>query len=148
MDAPQIEYWHWLVLGMILVAAEIFIPSTIVIWFGLGALVVGVLSLLVPTLPFSIELLLFGVLSASSLLLWMRREKRNPQKDEHPDLNQKTKQYIGQVVTLVTPIENGKGRAKVGDSSWIVLGPDLPEGSHVRIIGADGIKLLVEEVTD
>ena len=37
----QLLYWHWLVIGMLLVVAEIFIPSFTVLWFGLGALVVG-----------------------------------------------------------------------------------------------------------
>ena len=41
----ELLYWHWLVFGMLLVAAEIFIPSFTVLWFGLGALVVGLLPL-------------------------------------------------------------------------------------------------------
>jgi membrane protein implicated in regulation of membrane protease activity len=35
----QLLYWHWLVIGMILVVGEIFIPSFTILWFGLGALV-------------------------------------------------------------------------------------------------------------
>ena len=42
----QLLYWHWLVLGMLLVAGEIFIPSFNILWFGLGALLVGLLLLL------------------------------------------------------------------------------------------------------
>ena len=38
----QMLYWHWLVLGVVLIVAEIFIPSFTILWFGLGALVVGV----------------------------------------------------------------------------------------------------------
>ena len=40
----QILYWHWLVLGMILVLAEIFIPSFTIFWFGLAALLMGLLA--------------------------------------------------------------------------------------------------------
>ena len=39
----QLLYWHWLVIGMLLVVAEIFVPSFTVLWFGLGALLVGCL---------------------------------------------------------------------------------------------------------
>ena len=44
-------YWHWLVFGMILIITEIFIPSFTIFWFGLGAIIVAVVLLLVPGLP-------------------------------------------------------------------------------------------------
>ena len=37
----DLQYWHWLVFGMILIIAELFIPSFTIFWFGLGALAVG-----------------------------------------------------------------------------------------------------------
>ena len=37
----ELVYWHWLVLGMLLVGFEIFVPSFTVLWFGLGAVVVA-----------------------------------------------------------------------------------------------------------
>jgi membrane protein implicated in regulation of membrane protease activity len=36
---PAVQYWHWLVLGMILMVIEMFIPSFTIFWFGLGGLV-------------------------------------------------------------------------------------------------------------
>ena len=35
------EWWHWIVLGIALVIAELAVPAFFVIWFGLGALLVG-----------------------------------------------------------------------------------------------------------
>jgi membrane protein implicated in regulation of membrane protease activity len=40
-------YWHCLVLGLLPILAELFIPSFSIFWFGLGALLVGGLLLLV-----------------------------------------------------------------------------------------------------
>ena len=37
----MIFYWYWLVFGMVLVIAEMFIPSFTIFWFGLGAIIVG-----------------------------------------------------------------------------------------------------------
>ena len=37
------EYWYWLVFGMALMAVEIFLPSFTALWFGSGAIVVGLL---------------------------------------------------------------------------------------------------------
>lgn len=43
-------------------------------------------------------------------------------------------------------IVDGRGRLKVDDTIWLVAGPDLPVGTHVRIIGADNTVLRVEPV--
>lgn len=40
-------YWHWLAPGLLPILAELFIPSFSLFWFGLGALLVGGLLLLV-----------------------------------------------------------------------------------------------------
>jgi len=36
-----IVWWHWLVLGFCLIGMELLVPSFTIIWFGLGAVVVG-----------------------------------------------------------------------------------------------------------
>ena len=43
----QIEVWQWLVLGIALCVIEIFVPSFTLLWFGLGALLVRSLGVLV-----------------------------------------------------------------------------------------------------
>jgi membrane protein implicated in regulation of membrane protease activity len=42
----KLLYWHWLVLGMVLIIAEIFLPSFTIFWFGLGAIILAGLLLL------------------------------------------------------------------------------------------------------
>mgnify|MGYP000075370897 CR=1 FL=1 len=42
------EWWHWIVLGLGLVVAELAVPAFFIIWFGLGALLVGLVLLVVP----------------------------------------------------------------------------------------------------
>ena len=39
-----IEYWHWIVLGIVLMLSEIFIGSFFILWFGAAAVVVGLLK--------------------------------------------------------------------------------------------------------
>lgn len=43
-------------------------------------------------------------------------------------------------------IHDGRGHAKVDDAFpfQVVAGPDLPAGTPVRIVGVDGITLLVQ----
>ena len=37
----ELVYWHWIVLGIVLMLAEIFIGSFFIFWFGAAAVVVG-----------------------------------------------------------------------------------------------------------
>lgn len=65
-----LEYWHWLVFGMILIIAELFIPSFTIFWFGLGAMAVGGLIWLVPSMDLTAQLLLWTVFSALMTAFW------------------------------------------------------------------------------
>jgi inner membrane protein len=65
-------YWHWLVLGMILVLAELVIPSFTIIWFGLGALLVGLLSWVGFSPELKWQLLLWIFLSGGFTAAWFR----------------------------------------------------------------------------
>jgi membrane protein implicated in regulation of membrane protease activity len=47
------------------------------------------------------------------------------------------------VFTLEKPIIDGSGTIRVDDTIWRVTGPDVPAGSRVRIVQADGASLTV-----
>lgn len=68
----ELATWHWLVLGILLVIMEIFIPSFTVLWFGLGALVVGVVLWPLPELPLAAQLLIWIVASCLFAILWFK----------------------------------------------------------------------------
>lgn len=70
--AFEIASWHWLVLGIVLVIMEIFIPSFTIFWFGLGAVIVGVVLWLVPELSLAGQLLIWMVASCGFALLWFK----------------------------------------------------------------------------
>jgi membrane protein implicated in regulation of membrane protease activity len=68
----QILYWHWLVFGMLLILAELFIPSFTIIWFGLGALVVGLLAWIGVEPEIKLQLLIWILLSVGFTAAWFR----------------------------------------------------------------------------
>ncbi|ACV27706.1 NfeD family protein [Kangiella koreensis] len=142
----QVEYWHWLVFGLVLLILEIFAPGAILLWFGLGALAVGVFQLLMPGLmPPEIQWLVFSVLSVASLILWKQYAQKHKldQDDDSGSLNQRSKSLIGREFNLSNAIVNGVGKVRVGDSYWRVEGPDLPEGQKVKVVGFEGATLKV-----
>jgi membrane protein implicated in regulation of membrane protease activity len=65
----DVQYWHWLVFGLILIIAEIFIPSFTIFWFGLGALAVGGI-LWVSPMELTAQLLLWAFFSALLTAFW------------------------------------------------------------------------------
>jgi inner membrane protein len=64
-------WWHWFALGLVLVATEMAAAGGFyVIFFGVAALVVGVLDLAGLSGPVWLQLLLFSVISVASLLFF------------------------------------------------------------------------------
>ena len=69
------EWWHWIVLGLCLVMSELVVPAFFVIWFGIGALLVGVSLLVMPMLGMAVQLMVWGGLSTLLVMFWFRYPK-------------------------------------------------------------------------
>jgi hypothetical protein len=146
VGAMNIEFWYWLILAAILFALETFAPGAVLMWFGFGAALTGIVLWLFPDLALAWQLLLFGASSILSLYLWRQsRWFRDPPSPE-PELNNRLLSQIGKQYVLSEPIVQGSGSLRVGDSNWRVRGADLPAGTRVAVVGVDGIILLVEAV--
>jgi membrane protein implicated in regulation of membrane protease activity len=68
----------------------------------------------------------------------------NDRVSDQPMLNRRVAQLIGRVVSLESPIVNGRGRVQIADAFWEVTGPELPAGTAVKIVGAIDTTLRVE----
>lgn len=137
------DYWHWLVFGLALMVLEMLAPSTFFLWMGLAAMVVGGLLWLMPGMGWETQIILFGVLSIVAIGLGRRYVKKHPIETDRPTLNVRGAQNIGRVLTLESAIVNGVGRARLDDTLWKVIGPDLPAGTRVEVIGVEGTALRV-----
>ncbi|MBK8374591.1 NfeD family protein [Sphingorhabdus sp.] len=140
------QHWFWLSLGLILGAIEMLAPGFFLMWLGLAAIIVGLLSWLVPGMIIPMQVALFAVLSVLTVYAGKRFLKDNPIESDDPALNDKGARLTGEIVTVVEAIENGRGRVRVGDSEWNARGADAAIGARVRVTGADGAVLLVEGV--
>jgi hypothetical protein len=145
IDITDLKWWHWMVFAVILAALETVMPGAIAIWFAASAAVIGLLLVVIP-IPWQIQLIGFAVLGLVLMLAYLNYRKKNPEKDEQPTLNQRGVQYIGSEFVLVEPIEQGSGKARVGDGVWKVSGPELPAGARVRVTGVNGAVLTVVPV--
>jgi len=138
----NLQWWHWMVLAVLLAAAETLIPGAVIIWFSASAAVIGLLLIAIP-IPWQYQLIGFALLGVAALLLYRSYRKKNPGTFEQPNLNQRGLQYVGSELVLMEPIEQGSGRAKLGDGVWKVSGPELPAGARVRVTGVNGTILTV-----
>ena len=134
----------WLILAILLVIFEIFLPSFVLIWFALGALAaLGVA--LIPDVPMGVQIATFGVASVAGLFLLRPYLKaRNDLGEDGRELNNFEANLVGASGVLTEAIEGGKGRARIGDATWTVTGPDLPANARIRVTSVDGIRLGVK----
>ena len=139
-------YWHWWVLGFLLLVMEILTPGTFFMWIGFSAFITGIAAWLVPGLSWSAEIVLFAVLAIAAVILWLKFRPLTRKDAEDNGLNQRGRHAIGREMTLVSDIDNGIGQGRLDDTVWRVSGPRLPSGSLVRVVGVDGATLKVEAV--
>ena len=66
------EPWHWFVLGVLLILSELVLPAFAALWFGIAAIMVGVLLWLFPMMGFTTQLVIWIVLSVLCTLLWFK----------------------------------------------------------------------------
>lgn len=148
MASVELLYWHWLVLGIALAIAEIFFASFTVLWFGLGAILVGILLAVFPATSFEIQLLLWIVFSAGFAVFWFRYFR--------PRMIDKTKAGIAREaaigesgIVIKIPQEGSKGVVRfttpiLGDDEWeFICEQPLALGDRVHIKDFSGNALIV-----
>ena len=139
--------WVWWMLGLLLLAAELVAPGVFLIWIGMAALVIGLLSLIFWEMVFwgwQVQLLLFAVLSVSFALAGRRFYSNRSEASDEPHLNRRGDSLVGRTATLHEPIAEGRGRIRLDDTWWTVMGPNLPSGTQVRVVASSGRDLTVE----
>lgn len=134
--------WWWLLGAAILAIFEIFAPGVFLIWMAAAMALTGITVALVP-LPLAVQLALFAMLAIAAVYGGRRHYSRNPVSSADPLLNDRAARLIGETLTVVTAIEGGEGRVKVGDGVWTARGPDVTAGTRVVVTGVEGTCLNV-----
>ncbi|HEX8443707.1 MAG TPA: NfeD family protein [Allosphingosinicella sp.] len=135
----------WLLAAILLAGAELLVPGSFLIWIAAAAALTGVATL-ITDVPLAFQFVLFALFSAGSVLAGRRLYAGAQENGGDPRLNDRASRLIGETVVVVSAIEDGRGRVKVGDGVWPARGRDAEVGSRVRVVGADGTCLRVEPV--
>ncbi len=144
----MIEPWHWLVLGFLLMIAEIFIPTFASLWFGAAAIIVAALAWLLPV-PVVIQILIWLGLSVVFMFAWVKYMK--------PLSINRTKAGLGASVIIgetgmivLKPQADALGLVRfnvpiVGADEWLCRTDDesVEVGDRVVVTGVSGNELIV-----
>jgi membrane protein implicated in regulation of membrane protease activity len=134
--------WNWFIAGVILLALEIFVPGNVFVWFGIAAIVTGAVAWF-GDFGWQVDFIVFVVLAVVLALAGRRLFARDSEPGEQPFLNDRTQRIVGGIYVLASPIIDGKGRIRIDDTQWRVTGPDVPSGTRVKVVSADGSVLTV-----
>jgi inner membrane protein len=139
-------HYGWWLLGLVLIGTELMMPGFFMLWIGIAAAVMGVILLVMPDLAFPLQVVLFVVFALISCFAYWRfvRGAITAPSDQ-PHLNRRAEQFVGRRYILDSAIVNGQGKARVGDSLWLVAGPELPAGTTIEVVGVDGSTLQVQK---
>ena len=141
------EWWHWIVLGLCLSIAELAVPAFFIIWFGIGAIGVGLLLLILPELSVATQLIVWAVVSSILVGIWFRYLRPRTM----TAVGTSAANVTGEIGILVSDLcQNSRGQVRFQKP---VLGSDLWEcyadanikaGERVRIVAVEGSFIKVE----
>ncbi len=143
----NIAFWHWIVVGLLLVGLEIFVPSFVILWFGVAAILVGILISIV-SLGFTAQLLTWGILSVVLLVLWHKLVSPRMLNKTMAGLSREA--IIGQVGTVIDYSSvNARGNLRfpaplLGNDEWeFIYEGELQAGDRVIVTEVSGNSLIV-----
>jgi inner membrane protein len=139
-------WWHWLLLGVVLIALEMAASGGFyIIFFGVAAVIVALLSLAELAGPLWFQLLLFSALSVASLQFF-----RNPimRRLNLEGGAQDIDTLAGETCSVLEPMApGGNGRVELRGTTWSArnLGTTpLSSGARCTVIRSERLTLLVK----
>jgi membrane protein implicated in regulation of membrane protease activity len=136
----------WIILGALMCATEIFIPTFFLFWFGLGAFAAAVTSLFVGII---VQIIVFIVVSAVLVIftrpiaLKILQRRDSPRKISIDEITG----WKALVIETIDP-ERNKGKIKISGDIWRAVSSDgsiIEMNEYVIIIRVEGTKVIVRK---
>ena len=144
----MLEWWHWIVLGLGLAIAELHVPAFFIIWFGIGAMGVGILLLMAPGLSIAVQVMIWAALSATLVVLWFRYLKPRTMTAVGTSAASVAGE-VGILVSDISPETRGQVRFQkpiLGSDVWECYAEHkIAAGERVRVIIVEGNFIKVKE---
>lgn len=142
------EWWHWAVFGIALILSELAMPAFVLIWFGLGALVLALLVAVLPDMSLTAQLAIWTVLSVTMVFVWMRVFKPSMHKTKIGMSDANVLGEVGLLTHDVAPFAKGQVRFQkpiLGGETWDCIADEsIHSGERVRVVGIEGSLLKIK----
>ena len=143
----QLEWWHWAVSGIALLLAELAVPAFVLVWFGLGAMLVALATALLPELGATAQLSAWLLLSLALVVAWFKIFRPNAHKARIGMSEDYVIGEIGLLTRPVAPFEKGAVRFQkpiLGSDAWDCIAEEtIAAGERVKILAIEGSLLRV-----
>mgnify|MGYP000146103853 CR=1 FL=1 len=143
------EPWHWFVLGVLLMLSELIIPAFAALWFGISAILVGILLWIFPALDSTVQLVLWMILSILCTVAWFRFIK--PLSIDKTKAGLSREATIGQIgMVIQVNMEHEQIRVRfpmpvLGSDEWNCRTQStVTVGDRVRVVDILGNDLVVQ----
>lgn len=139
----------WFVVGLVMFLLEMAGPGLIILFFGVGAWFVMLLTLFI-TMPINAQLAIFLIASVISLVVFRRmlKEAFHGHAADEQDLEKEMDDFIGHKVTVVEKISpSSGGKVELNGCRWeAVADEEIGEGEVVEIVAKENLTLKVEKL--
>ena len=138
------EVWMiWVMAGIICMIIEIFTPGFLFMSFGVGAILTGLVSILISSIP--IQVLLFALIT---FFVFINLRKFSSKIITKPTEQTNVTALIAKkgIVTKIIP-EDGKGYVKIGGEEWSassIDGKSIEKNTKIIVDKIEGNKVIVK----
>lgn len=148
----QIGWILWIILGVVLIVAEIFTLGFVLLWFGIGALAAALVGWL--GFGFGLQFLVFAVVSIALTLMSRTIFSRYFSRGGEDEIKMGMDALPGQVGTVTAASKGALNEAavKVYGSIWTAFPIDetkpLVEGEKVEVVRVQGSSIYVQQTRE
>lgn len=144
----NIAYWHWLIFGLCLIISELMLVSFVALWFGVSAIIVGLILWVMP-FSFTLQLILWGILSIIIVFAWFKWVSPHLKNKSFSGMSRE--RMIGQTGTVIeyNSFHEGRGTMRfpapiLGNDEWQFICTDtIGLGDRVIVREFSGNTLIV-----
>ena len=138
----------WIVFAIFMLLCEGFTTQLVSIWFVLGSVCAAITTIF--TSDITIQSVVFLAVSLVSLIVTRPLVKRFKKRNKTTETN--ADRHIGQVGFMLTDLTDidETAQSKVGAETWTVKSDKAPlfKKTKVKVLAIEGVKLIVEPVTE
>ncbi|MBO4329464.1 MAG: NfeD family protein [Rhodocyclaceae bacterium] len=136
----------WILTGIVLIVAEFLVPGVVIVFFGVAAIVVGLLLGCGIALPISAQLIIFGVLGLVLLFALRARFTALFHGASTAEANGVEIFSPGETAEAISAFQDGRGKVLLRGAQWQAELEDAQEaaaGQRLYVVGHRGLILRV-----